>query len=325
MVDARYLIEGSTLGLSTGYLCLATCGPIYAPFLMQHSQAPLRYVLGIVELSLGRFSAYLLVGAIAGLFGRHVTELQRDYFTIAAYPLFSAFLVISALRSSACEKGCAASRWSRFSQWPFLLGVLTGINVCPSFLLAFSRSFTLSGPLAGMLFFTAFFAGTSVFLVPLSFVGMLGRKKQFRMIARAAAFAVAAWFIGSAGQTAYRMIKERFDPRPIICLLDNAPMYVLAKDPEKAHRLAAALALQRTGPVHILHGDRAEKRPAQPYYMVADSVLGGAGEARRPGRFLVIVSDRYWADSSGGASIIGFLRLYHFRFNVKTGDVFFFR
>lgn len=326
--QARYLVEGCTLGLSTGYLCLATCGPIYAPFLMQYAQTPLRYVVSVLELSLGRFIAYLLVGAIAGFFGRHVSELQRDFFTIAAYPLFSAFLIISALRSRTCENGCAASRWSRFSQWPFLLGILTGINVCPSFLLAFSRSFSLSGPIAGMLFFAAFFAGTSVFLVPLSFVGMLGRKKLFRTIARVAAFGVAAWFIGNAGYTAYGMAAARFDSRPIICLLDNASLYVLNKEPEKAHRFAAALALQRTGPVYILHADLKEKRPAQPYYLLTDSALGtaGGGETlRQPGRFLFVVSDRYWADSAGGASVIGFLKQYHFRFNTKTGDVFFFR
>ncbi len=324
---ARFLIEGGTLGLSTGYLCLATCGPIYAPFLMQYAQAPLRYVAGVLELSLGRFIAYLLVGAIAGFFGRNVSELQRDYFTIAAYPLFSAFLIISALRSRTCEKGCAASRWSRFSQWPVLLGFLTGINVCPSFLLAFSRSFTLSGPIAGMLFFAAFFVGTSVFLVPLSFVGMLGRKRQFRTVARVAAFGVAAWFIGNAGYTAYGMVKERFDPRPIISFLDNTPMYVASKDRERARRFAAALAARRTGPVHLLHADHLEKSFASPYYLVIDGVMdsvkGNYKTLRRPGCFILIVNRGYWADSAGAASVIGYLQLYHFRFNTKTGDVFY--
>lgn len=323
--QARYLIEGCTLGLSTGYLCLATCGPIYAPFLMQYAKAPLRYVMAVLELSAGRFAAYLLVGAIAGFFGRHVPEIDRDYFTIAAYPLFSAFLIISALRSRTCEKGCAVSRWSRFADWPVVLGVLTGINVCPSFLLAFSRSFTLSGPVAGMLFFAAFFVGTSVFLVPLSFVGMLGRKRQFRTAARIAAFGVAAWFIGSAGYTAWGMIQVRFDPRPIICLLDNTPMYVLSNDHEKAQRFAAVLAMQRTGPVHVIH---AEKDYGRPYYLVTDSASDTAVRSaalRKPGRFMIVVSSRYWEDSTGSAMAAGFLRQYHFRFNEKTGDVFFFR
>jgi len=327
--QARYLIEGGTLGLSTGYLCLATCGPIYAPFLMQYAHAPMRYVAGVLELSLGRFAAYLLVGAIAGFFGRNVSELQRDYFTIVAYPLFSAFLIISALRSRTCEKGCAASRWSRFSQWPLLLGFLTGVNVCPSFFLAFSRSCTLSGPIAGMLFFAAFFAGTSIFLLPLSFVGMFGRKKQFRSVARIAAFGVAAWFIGSAGYTAYGMVKEKFDPRPVISFLDNTPMYVASRDRERARRFAAALTAQRTGPVHLLFADRINRKIPSPYYLVIDSVddslKGNYKSLRRPGCFMLIVSPRNWVDSAGASSVIDCLRQYHFRFNAKTGDVFFIR
>jgi sulfite exporter TauE/SafE len=203
---SRFLAEGFSLGLATGPICLATCGPVYAPFLMQHNRAPLRYVLVVLELSLGRFITYLLVGALAGILGHRVSDLERDYFSMAAYVLFSVFLIISALRSRTCEGACRTGpAWDRFSEWPVLLGVLTGINFCPSFLLAFSRSFGLSGPVAGMLFFSAFFVGTSMFLLPLSFVGMLGRKRLFRTVARIAAIAVAVWFIGSAGLIAYRL------------------------------------------------------------------------------------------------------------------------
>jgi sulfite exporter TauE/SafE len=204
--QTRFLAEGFSLGLSTGYVCLATCGPIYAPFLMQYDRAPVRYVLAVLELSLGRFITYLLVGALAGLLGHRVSDLDRGYFSIAAYILFSVFLIFSALRSRDCEGVCrTGSAWTRFSQWPVLLGILTGINFCPSFLLAFARSFDLSGPVAGMFFFAAFFVGTSLFLLPLSFVGMLGRKRQVRTVARVAAIVVAVWFIGSAALIAYRL------------------------------------------------------------------------------------------------------------------------
>ena len=81
MVDhqARFLIEGFLLGLSTGHICLATCGPIYAPYLMSYMRRPVRYVTAVLEISLGRFITYILVGAIAGIFGRQVTDLVQVF------------------------------------------------------------------------------------------------------------------------------------------------------------------------------------------------------------------------------------------------------
>jgi sulfite exporter TauE/SafE len=211
MIDTvRFLTEGFTLGIATGHLCLATCGPVYAPFLMQYKKTPLRYVLAVLELSLGRFVAYVAIGALAGILGHKVSDIDRSYFTLAAYLLFSAFLIVSSIRSRKCDGACrTGSVWARFSEWPVLLGVLTGINFCPSFLLAFARSFELSGPAAGMVFFAAFFAGTSLFLLPLSFVGMLGRKELVRTVARVVGILVAAWFILNAAFIAYRLFKYR--------------------------------------------------------------------------------------------------------------------
>jgi sulfite exporter TauE/SafE len=323
MVDAvKFLSEGFTLGISTGYLCLATCGPIYASYLMQHAKAPLRYFFMVLELSLGRFIAYLVVGALAGFLGGYATGIQRDYFTIIAYPLFSGFLVVSALRGQKCESGCAASRWSRFAEWPFLLGMLTGINVCPSFMLAFSRAVSLSGPVAGMLFFAAFFCGTSVFILPLSFIGMLGRKKQLRSIARVAAIGVAIWFTGSAARLGYDRYQAMHDRRPVINILDETPMYVVIDDTADARSFTSFISRQRRGPVY-----QAQKFVLYPsvYYLVADSIHAAGkdfGPLRSPGRFLIVIPAHH-SDSTGVASMAAFLQKYNFRFNKKTGDVFF--
>jgi sulfite exporter TauE/SafE len=324
MVDqVRFLTEGFMLGLATGHICMATCGPVYAPFLMSYMRTPVRYITAVLELSLGRFITYILIGAIAGIFGRQVSDLERDYFTIAAYLLFSAFLIISALRSKGCEGKCATSRWDRFSERPILLGILTGINICPSFLLAFSRSFTLSGPVAGMLFFAAFFVGTSIFLIPLSFIGMFGRKKLFRTVARIAAFGVAIWFIGSACYTAYGLLGAHFDPRPIINLLDDKPAYVILDDPEKAQRCAKSLASNRSGKVYV---GSANIESETTCYIFTDSthVRDRSGAPlRKAGRFVIVLGAHVPEHPDSLAAAIEFLRKYHFRFNTDKGNVFF--
>ncbi|HAJ78566.1 MAG TPA: hypothetical protein DCO75_02245 [Fibrobacteres bacterium] len=325
MVDAvKFLSEGFTLGISTGYLCLVTCGPVYAPYMMQYAKAPWRYLIMVIELSAGRFAAYIAVGALAGFLGAKASGIQREYFIITAYPLFSAFLVISALRRQKCENGCSVSRWSKFAEWPFLLGMFTGINICPSFMLAFSRAVSLSGPVAGMLFFAAFFFGTSVFIVPLSFVGMLGRKKQIRSVARIAAIGVAIWFITSALREAYNLYDVSHDRRPVIGILDNTAMFVDLSDSSESSEFADNISRRRKGPVF-----QVQKYNLYPssYYLVADSARVADktfGQQRVAGRFLIVIP-AHRSDSASVADIAAFLQKYNFRFNTKTGDVFFLR
>ncbi|HEX3020570.1 MAG TPA: sulfite exporter TauE/SafE family protein [Chitinispirillaceae bacterium] len=321
MVGAvRFLTEGFLLGLATGHICLVTCGPIYAPFLMQNNLSHFRYLAALFYLSLGRFITYVSVGALAGLFGHKVSEIQREYFTLAAYVLFSIFLLISALRSRKCEKGCAVGKWSRFSEWPLILGMATGINICPSFLIAFTRSFELSGPLAGAFFFMSFFAGTTIFLIPLSFVGMLGRQYLFRRIARISAIVIAGWFIVSAVRISYDMFKPYFDHRPVISLMDESPLYVLLKERESAEKVAHTLASHRKGPVHIISSF--DQLPPKGYVLTQHWEELLESELRAPGRFVAILDDNKLADSLSVENVAQFLGKYYFRFDTNNGDIF---
>ncbi len=322
--NVQLFAEGFTLGISTGLACLATCGPIYSAYLMQFNRTAWRYVTAVLEMSLGRFFMYILIGAVAGLLGTKVQDIQRDYFSVISYLLFSAFLLVSVFRTRKCESGCKAPRWNRFAEWPVLLGFVTGINVCPSFLLAFSRSFTLSGPVAGMMFFAAFFIGTSLFLIPISFIGMFGKKELFRNIARIAAVLVALWFIISAARTGYTIIKPYFDKRPVINLLDNEPMYIVLQNRAKAEMCAVQLAQNRPGKVIISDTLPILKGT---HYIFTDSLTIGADTsiARRADRFTVIVRSGLLESPDSLERAIHFLKEYHFRFNYAKGDLFYVR
>jgi len=191
----NYLSEGFLLGIATGTSCMATCGPIYAPYLMQYERSLMRSLLALMEISAGRFATYLLIGLLAGLFGRSIPIDYREWFTAIAYLSFSLFLVLTAFRTRRREQCCKTDVWYAFVDRPLILGLLTGINFCPSFLLALTKAVDLSGPLSGMIFFAAFFAGTSLFLVPLSFFGLFGKQRLFRSIARVGAVVIGIWFI----------------------------------------------------------------------------------------------------------------------------------
>lgn len=190
--------QGFLLGLAMGTTCLATCGPIYGPFMLQRARGiggSLRAMLGIFG---GRFVAYALFGAAAGIVGAKTALLHRPYFTIAAYGLSAALLIASAFVSVRFERSCAAARWSRAAGSPFLLGAVTGINFCPSFLVALTKAVVAGGSWAGAVFFVFFFLGTSVYMLPLTALGLAGERKAFRLVGRIASIAVAGWLLYSA-------------------------------------------------------------------------------------------------------------------------------
>ncbi|HUI92715.1 MAG TPA: sulfite exporter TauE/SafE family protein [Chitinivibrionales bacterium] len=197
------LAEGFLLGLATGTTCLATCGPVYAPYLMQYDRTLAKSLLVILELSAGRFFSYIVVGASAGLLGRQIHFEGKGLITAAGYFLFSVFLLATAFRTYRRDQNCSMGRWAGIIDRPLVLGILTGINICPPFLLALTKAFGGSGPAAGATLFAAFFTGTSLFLLPIAAFGLLGERRIFRSIARWGAVAVSAWFLILAGLLAY--------------------------------------------------------------------------------------------------------------------------
>jgi sulfite exporter TauE/SafE len=193
-----FLTQGVLLGLAMGTTCLATCGPIYAPYLMEYNRGLNRSLLAVLEMSAGRFLAYGIFGLVAGYFGTKIAIAHRPIFTAVAYFLLSALLISSAIVTFRTEKLCAVNRWSKYVHRPFVLGIVTGINLGPAFLIALTKAVSLSGALAGMLFFMAFFVGNSVYIVPLSLFGIFGTRKTLRHIGRLAALGVGVWFLVSA-------------------------------------------------------------------------------------------------------------------------------
>ena len=80
-------------------------------------------------------------------------------------------------------------------RFPWLFGFLTGINICPPFLLAISCALGQGNMSGGMLFFGGFFAGTSAYLVLLLPLGYLGRWQNMRQIALIVALLSGVFFL----------------------------------------------------------------------------------------------------------------------------------
>jgi sulfite exporter TauE/SafE len=79
--------------------------------------------------------------------------------------------------------------------FPLTLGLLTGLNLCPPFLLAFTSA-VLEGNLWGSLvFFSAFFLGTSLYFVPIPLLGLVKRNGVVRNIGKMAAGVIGAYYL----------------------------------------------------------------------------------------------------------------------------------
>ena len=203
------LIEGLLLGLSTGTLCVLTCTPIYLPWLMSEQRGLWKNLARVMEISAGRFMSYIAFGALAGYFGSSIQANKRLLYGGISYILLSVFLLINTFRTHKEERSCRYPGWMRFSKSGFLLGVFTGLNFCPSFLIALSKALNLGGAISGMQVFLGFFFGTSLYLLPLSLGGLLARKQQIKYLAKLAALAIAIWFIYQGISGIYKYLNHK--------------------------------------------------------------------------------------------------------------------
>lgn len=192
------LIEGLGLGLATGTACLASCGPIYVTYLLGERRSGAESLRVILLLNAGRFAAYAAFGALVGSLGGFVPYSVRIPVAYSGYILFSAYMVLSVIRVHKACAGCDISRLMRITGSPLLLGILTGFSICPAFLIAITGAFHSSGALSGVMLFLGFFAGTTVYMLPFSILGLLTKKRYLTTVARVAGVVVAAYF-GVAG------------------------------------------------------------------------------------------------------------------------------
>ena len=251
----KALIEGFFLGISTGSLCLMTCTPIYLPYIMTSNKKLSKSLLAVAEISIGRFISYLTFGALAGLAGTSISSVDRNFYGAIANILLSVYLVLTVLRSHRSDKKCHVPKALSVTKSGLLLGILTGINFCPAFLIALNQAVNIGGMLSGVLIFLGFFSGTTLYLIPLAFASLLNQIKKMKYVARILSLIVAIWFMSKgistlvnhfemAHQSETRIIDVFHPANHIIVVsdIDNLPYFLRLKD---------ALIIAKNQPVSI--------------------------------------------------------------------------
>jgi hypothetical protein len=75
-----------------------------------------------------------------------------------------------------------------------MLGFLTGLNFCPPFVVAGIRAAELGSLSGALLFFAVFFAGTSIWFVPIAGLGCVVRNQALVTVARMTMGLVALYY-----------------------------------------------------------------------------------------------------------------------------------
>jgi len=177
------VLQGIFLGLSTGLFCLGFCAPIFVPLMMSEKRRMAKCVIVVVELALGRFIAYLVIGAAAGYLGM-LLEGPLYQRAVGVSMIFLSGLLILYFATRRWPHLTLCRRVNgRYFHFPVMFGFLIGISLCPPFLLAISYAIGLGDLTKGILLFGSFFLGTSVYLVMLLPLGYLGRWQSTHEIA----------------------------------------------------------------------------------------------------------------------------------------------
>lgn len=239
----QFLTEGFLLGLTLGTTCLVTCAPVYGSLILSKENNVSTGVKTVFLISAGRFLSYAFFGLLTGYAGALIGNLpERDTLIAVSYLLVAAYLTYSALIQNRVEKGCCApSRLTKIAGNPFLIGILTGISMCPAFVGAVARGIESGGAVGGLMLFTGFFFGTTVYLLPLSFLSYFTKKKIFRYVGMTASILVACWFVYDGSSKMY----DRFNS--YILNFTEVPVQIISTVPEtQIEKLRTDLTVLKT-------------------------------------------------------------------------------
>jgi hypothetical protein len=180
------MTDSFILGLSSGSSCLLTCGMVMVPYIMAGESGIKKIALDVTAFLITRFVIYFLLASLTWYFGQAVftSQVVRNYVPGILYIVFAVMLI----RYSICrtrKKGCPAKIVTKIEDKrlvPVLLGVVNSLGFCPALLLILTKGATQSSLVQSYLAFLAFFAGSSLWFIPLPFAGRFKKSEVIETI-----------------------------------------------------------------------------------------------------------------------------------------------
>ena len=147
------IAEGFILGLSTGPVCLAYCGPVLVSYLLGEGNKIKQNSINVSIFLSGRLLAYIITGFAAGMLGKTLLQPTHErtlmmsivYVCLAGYMIFYGFYGFKEICLGRIQYKIKDTIFSKDSILklpeivPFIGGVLTGLNLCPPFLAGYCK------------------------------------------------------------------------------------------------------------------------------------------------------------------------------------------
>jgi sulfite exporter TauE/SafE len=206
---STYVAEALVLGLVTGPVCLASCGPVVLPWMLVQPRGFRTHARQLAIFLASRLVGYLLFASAIWFAGAALSRSWsgRTWMFGVIQVLLAAGLLVYAVGWPHAHCSLAGGRPKLVQitnadaestrprpSGAAALGFLTGINLCPPFLVAGLRASQLPSLSAALLFFSVFFVGTAVWFVPFLSLGVVRRTPSFLTVARMVAVLLACWY-----------------------------------------------------------------------------------------------------------------------------------
>jgi hypothetical protein len=180
------MTEAFILGLSSGSACLATCGMVMFPYFMAGTADVKRIATDLSVFLLTRLIIYFVLATLAWYFGQAIfsNRVVRTIVPGVLYIVFAIMLVwysIGKNRRSECPAKIVTTVNNR-RLVPVLLGIVNSLGFCPALLIILTKGASQNTIIESYAAFLAFFAGSSLWFLPLPLAGKARKKEVLKTI-----------------------------------------------------------------------------------------------------------------------------------------------
>jgi hypothetical protein len=191
------MIDGFLLGLANNIGRMAVCSPVLLPFLLSKDN---NTFFPILKFLTGRLIAYLFFAAFFGAVGLYFEGKVNPKFFSVFTIILSIWLIGFAfggmnLNFSVCH---SANKFFNGRSFPFLAGIVMGLNICPPFLLGLNKILEMGSVTGSIIFFLGFYIGSSAWVALLVLLGPVSKLKQVRSSAQIISILVGLWYLYSS-------------------------------------------------------------------------------------------------------------------------------
>lgn len=174
------------LGLSSGSACLVTCGIVMFPYLMSGAAGTRKIAVDLSLFLLTRCIVYFLLANISWFFGQTFLSnpVVRNTVPGILYIVFSVMLVWYSISESK-KADCPAKLISTVKDQrlvPVLLGLVNSLGFCPALFIMLTKGASGESLIRSYLAFLAFFAGSSLWFLPLPLAGRMKKREVLKKI-----------------------------------------------------------------------------------------------------------------------------------------------